>query len=253
MKIRGQMAIVTGGASGLGAATARELAKEGARVAVLDFNASGAEAITVEIGGIAQQCDVASASSGTAAIEAVCRALGPPRILVNCAGVAPFGRIVSRKGAMELDDFRRVIEVNLIGTFNMMRLFAAKAQAEEPLEDGERGVIVNTASVAAFEGQVGQSAYAASKGGIVSLSLPAAREFASTGIRVAAIAPGTFETPMLATLTDEVRASLASAIPFPRRLGRPEEYAKLARHIVENPMINGEVIRLDAALRMAPR
>jgi NAD(P)-dependent dehydrogenase (short-subunit alcohol dehydrogenase family) len=253
MKIRGQMAIVTGGASGLGAATARELAKEGARVAVLDFNAPGAEAVAVEIGGIAQQCDVASASSGMEAIEAVCRALGPPRILVNCAGVAPFGRIVSRKGAMALDDFRRVIEVNLIGTFNMMRLFAAKAQAGEPSEDGERGVIVNTASVAAFEGQVGQSAYAASKGGIVSLSLPAAREFASTGIRVVAIAPGTFETPMLATLTDEVRASLAVAIPFPRRLGRPEEYAKLALHIVENPMINGEVIRLDAALRMAPR
>lgn len=246
MKIEGQAAIVTGGASGLGAAAARALAARGAKPVLLDFNLAGAESLAADLDGLAIQCDVSSAQS----VEAAFAAIPPARILVNCAGVAPARRIVGKDGPMSLDEFRRVIEVNLIGSFNTLRLFAAQAMVLDPLEDGERAIAINTASVAAFEGQLGQAAYAASKGGVASLTLPAAREFAPRGIRVMAIAPGTFETPMMAGMPDAVREALAADTPFPKRLGKPEEYAALAVHIVENTMLNGEVIRLDGALRM---
>ncbi|ROP84278.1 NAD(P)-dependent dehydrogenase (short-subunit alcohol dehydrogenase family) [Stella humosa] len=253
MKIDGVAAIVTGGGSGLGAATARMLAAAGARVTVVDVKAGPAEQVAGEIGGLAVAADVTSAEAGAAAVAAGRERHGAARILVNCAGIAPAQRIVGRDGAVALDDFRRVIEVNLIGTFNMMRLVAADMQGLEALADGERGVIVSTASVAAFEGQIGQAAYAASKGGVVALTMPAAREFARSGIRVNAIAPGLFATPMLLGMPQAVQDSLAASVPFPSRFGTPEEYASLARHIVENTMINGECIRLDGAIRMQPR
>lgn len=250
MIIKDTVAVVTGGASGLGAATARRLAEAGARVAVVDFNAGGAEAVAREIGGLAVGCDVSDAASGEAAFAQVTEKLGAPRILVNCAGIAPAKRIVGRNGIMPLEDFSRVIGVNLIGTFNMLRLFAAQAGNLDALADGERGVVINTASVAAFEGQIGQAAYAASKGGVAALTLPAARELAGRGIRVMAIAPGVFETPMLGAMPEEVRASLVADVPFPRRFGTGAEYAALAVQIIENVMLNGTVIRLDGALRM---
>lgn len=253
MRIEGQPALVTGGASGLGEATARALAAAGARVAVLDANAAGAEAVAAAIGGRAIVCDVTDATSAEAAVAEAREAHGAARILVNCAGVAPAQKIVGRNGPMPLDAFRRVVEINLIGSFNLLRLFAADAMTLTPLDEGERGVAVNTASIAAFESQIGQAAYAASKGGVVSLTLPAARELAEHGIRVCAIAPGTFETPMLAGMPDAVRASLGAAVPFPKRLGRPEEFAGLALHIIQNVMLNGAVLRLDGALRMGPR
>ncbi len=253
MKLDTVPAIVSGGASGLGAATARALAAAGSRVAILDMNLTAASALAAEIGGAAFACDVSDAASAEAAVAAARAAHGPARILVNCAGIAPAARIVGRNGPMALDAFARVIQVNLIGSFNLMRLVAAEAAALEPLEGGERGVIVSTASVAAFEGQIGQAAYAASKAGVVGLTLPAAREFAASGIRVCAIAPGIFETPMLKGLPQEVQDSLGAAVPFPSRLGKPEEYARLVLAIVDNPMLNGEVIRLDGALRMQPR
>jgi NAD(P)-dependent dehydrogenase (short-subunit alcohol dehydrogenase family) len=253
MDIRGQVAAITGGGSGLGAGTARVLAAAGARVALLDVNLAGAEAVAQETGGMAVRCDVADAASAEAALAAVAARLGPPRILVNCAGIGPSARVVGRDGPHPLDLYRKVIEVNLIGSFNMLRLAAAAMQALAPLADGERGVVINTASVAAFEGQIGQAAYASSKGGVVALTLPAARELARFGIRVMTIAPGTFETPMLATIAEEYRTSLAAQVPFPSRLGRPEEYGALVRHICENAMLNGETIRLDGAIRMAPR
>ncbi|MDY0013123.1 MAG: SDR family NAD(P)-dependent oxidoreductase [Rhodocyclaceae bacterium] len=253
MDIRGLSALVTGGASGLGAATARALAAAGARVALLDFNEEGAKAVAAEIGGIAVKCDVTDGASAEAAVAVAREAHGAARILVNCAGVAPGAKIVGRNGPMPLDDFRRAIEINLVGTFNLIRLAAADMLALEPVGEGERGVIINTASVAAFEGQVGQAAYAASKGGVVALTLQAARELAPNGVRVCTIAPGIFETPMMAGMPENVRASLGSAVPFPSRLGRPAEYGKLAITIVENPYLNGETIRLDGALRMAPR
>jgi NAD(P)-dependent dehydrogenase (short-subunit alcohol dehydrogenase family) len=253
MDIKGQVAAITGGGSGLGAGTARVLAQAGARVALLDVNLAGAEAVAGEIGGMAVRCDVTDAASAEAALAKVSAAFGTPRILVSCAGIGPSARVVGRDGPHPLDLYRKVIEVNLIGTFNMMRLAAAAMQSLEPLADGERGVIVNTASVAAFEGQIGQAAYASSKGGVVALTLPAAREFARFGIRVMTIAPGTFETPMLATISEEYRRSLAAQVPFPSRLGRPEEYGALVRHICESPMLNGETIRLDGAIRMGPR
>lgn len=253
MQLDGITAVITGGASGLGAATARRFAEAGARVALLDLNEAAAGEIAASLGGIGLGCDVTSEESVSEALDAVADKLGPARILVNCAGIAPAARIVGRKGPHPLADFRRVLDINLIGSFNTMRLFAERAQQLDPLDDGERAVIVNTASVAAFEGQIGQAAYAASKGGIAALTLPAAREFASVGIRVNAIAPGTFETPMLGAMPDEVRESLAAAVPFPSRLGRPEEYASLAAHIIENAYINGTVLRLDGALRMASR
>jgi NAD(P)-dependent dehydrogenase (short-subunit alcohol dehydrogenase family) len=252
MDITGQAAIVTGGASGLGAATARALAEAGARVAILDVNEKAAAEAARETGGVAAACDVADAKSAQAAIETASRAHGPARILVNCAGIGPAKRIVGRDGPMPLEDYERVIRVNLIGTFNMMRLVAAAMQGVE-LIDGERGVIVSTASVAAFEGQIGQAAYASSKGGVAALTLPAAREFAQLGIRVMAIAPGIFSTPMLKALPQEAQDSLGASVPFPKRLGEPHEFAALVLHIVRNGYLNGEVIRLDGALRMAPR
>ena len=253
MDVNGQAAIVTGAASGLGAATARALAAAGARVALLDLNAEAAQGHAEAAGGLALACDVADAASAEAAVAQAARAHGPARILINCAGIAPAARIVGRGGPMALDAYARVIGVNLIGTFNMMRLVAAGAQGLDPLEGGERGVIVSTASVAAYEGQIGQAAYASSKAGVVGLTLPAAREFAPAGIRVCAIAPGIFETPMLRGMPQEVQDALGAAVPFPSRLGRPEEYAQLAMAIIANPMLNGEVIRLDGALRMQPK
>jgi NAD(P)-dependent dehydrogenase (short-subunit alcohol dehydrogenase family) len=253
MDIQGTVAFITGGASGLGAATAQMLAKAGAKVTLADVNIDAAREMAEKIGGFAVKCDVTSAEGGQAALDEASQKHGPARILVNCAGIAPAKRIVGRDGPMPLADFAKVIEVNLIGSFNMMRLAAAAMSVLDPLVDGERGVIISTASVAAFEGQVGQAAYSASKGGVVALTLPAAREFAQFGVRVNAIAPGIFATPMLMGLPPEVQESLAASVPFPKRLGKPEQYADLVRHLVENRYINGEVIRLDGALRMAPR
>jgi NAD(P)-dependent dehydrogenase (short-subunit alcohol dehydrogenase family) len=234
-------------------ATGRALAAAGAKVALMDLNDEGARSVADEIGGVAIACDVSNAASAEAAVARAAQAHGPARILVNCAGIAPAARIVGRNGPASLEAYAQVIGVNLIGTFNMMRLFAAAASGLDPLEEGERGVIVSTASVAAYEGQIGQAAYASSKAGVVGLTLPAAREFASFGVRVCAIAPGIFETPMLRGLPQEVQDSLGASVPFPSRLGRPEEYAMLVMAIVANPMLNGEVIRLDGALRMAPK
>jgi NAD(P)-dependent dehydrogenase (short-subunit alcohol dehydrogenase family) len=253
MEIKGQAAIVTGGASGLGAATARALAAAGAKVAVFDLNEKGAAGVAKDIDGIAVACDVASAEGAKAAIGTAATVHGAARILVNCAGIGPAKRIVGRDGPMPLEDFERAIRINLIGTFNMMRLVAANMQGLEPFADGERGVIVSTASVAAFEGQIGQAAYASSKGGVAALTLPAAREFAQFGIRVMAIAPGIFGTPMLTALPQESQNSLGASVPFPKRLGKPREYAALVLHCIHNSYLNGEVIRLDGALRMAPR
>jgi NAD(P)-dependent dehydrogenase (short-subunit alcohol dehydrogenase family) len=252
MQVKGQAALVTGGASGLGAATARTLAAAGAKVALLDMNEKAASDIAKEIGGIAVACDVSDAASGEAALKKAAAVHGPARILVNCAGIGPAKRIVGRDGAMPLADYERVIKVNLIGTFNMMRLAAAAMQSLDPV-DGERGVIVSTASVAAFEGQIGQAAYASSKGGVAALTLPAARELAQFGIRVLAIAPGIFGTPMLKALPQEAQDSLGASVPFPKRLGEPREFAALVIHCISNGYLNGEVIRLDGALRMAPR
>ncbi len=253
MNPQGQAALVTGGGSGLGAATAMKLAARGAKVALLDVNVEAAKAVAAKIGGLAIACDVTQAEATAAAFAAAREAHGPARILVNCAGIGPAKRIVGRDGPMPLAEFERVIRVNLIGTFNAMRLAAADMQGLAPLEEDERGVIVSTASVAAYEGQIGQAAYAASKGGVVALTLPAARELAQFGIRVNAIAPGIFSTPMLQALPEETQKSLAVSVPFPKRLGRPEQYADLVLHIVENRYLNGETIRLDGALRMAPR
>jgi NAD(P)-dependent dehydrogenase (short-subunit alcohol dehydrogenase family) len=253
MQVAGHAAIVTGGGSGLGAGTARALAKAGAKVAVLDVNLDAAEAVAAEIGGHAFGCDVANAASVEAAIAEAAAKHGAARIAVNCAGVAPAARIVGREGPMALDDFARVININLIGSFNVMRVAAYGMQGLEALADGERGVIVSTASVAAFDGQIGQAAYAASKGGVAALALPAAREFARSGIRVMTIAPGLFGTPMLLGMPQAVQESLAASIPFPSRFGTPEEYARLVLHIIDNVMLNGECIRLDGAIRLAPK
>jgi len=253
MKVQDKAAIVTGGGSGLGAATARRLAAAGAKVAILDVNLAQAEKVASEIGGIALTCDVADAAAAEAAVAKAAEAHGDARILVNCAGIAPAGRVVGRDGPHDLGLFRKVIEVNLIGSFNMLRLVADRASRLEPLEDGERAVIISTASVAAFDGQIGQAAYSASKGGVHAMALPIARELARFGVRVMTIAPGIFGTPMLLAMPQEVQDSLAASIPFPSRLGKPEEYADLAMHIVENVMLNGETIRLDGAIRMAPK
>ncbi len=253
MQVQGQAAIVTGGGSGLGAGTARALAAAGAKVALFDVNEEGAQKVAAEIGGIAVPSDVSDAASAEAAIATAREAHGPARILVNCAGIAPAERIVGRNGPMPLDNFRKVIEVNLIGTFNMMRLAAADMQGTDPLEDGERGIVISTASVAAFEGQIGQSAYAASKGGVHALTIVGAREFAKAGIRFNTIAPGLFGTPMLLGMPEDVQSSLAATVPYPSRFGTPEEYAKLAMAMIDNVMLNGETVRLDGAIRMQPR
>jgi NAD(P)-dependent dehydrogenase (short-subunit alcohol dehydrogenase family) len=254
MKIDGQAALVTGGASGLGEATARELARLGAKVAVLDRNIDRARQVASEIGGSAHACDITDTASVEAALEAAAAAHGPARILMNVAGIGSAKRIVGKDGsAAPLEDFSKVIAVNLIGTYNMSRLFAARCARLEALEGGERGVMMFTASVAAFDGQVGQQAYSASKGGLVGMTLPMARDLAQHGIRVCTVAPGIFATPLLLELPEPVQQSLAASIPFPPRLGKPSEFAELACHIVTNGHLNGEVIRLDGALRMAPR
>ncbi|MEQ6434940.1 SDR family NAD(P)-dependent oxidoreductase [Comamonas sp. w2-DMI] len=254
MQIQGQSALVTGGASGLGEATARALARLGARVAVLDRNAEQAARVAADIGGVACACDITDAASVAAALEQAAAAHGPARILMNVAGIGSAKRIVQRDGsAAPLEDFARVVNINLIGTYNVSRLFAAACSRLEALDNGERGVMLFTASVAAFDGQVGQQAYSASKAGLAGMTLPMARDLAQHAIRVCTIAPGLFATPLMQELPEAVQQSLAASIPFPPRLGRPEEFAELACHIVTNGHLNGEVIRLDGALRMAPR
>ena len=254
MQIKGQAALVTGGGSGLGEATARELARLGAKVAVLDVNLDNAKKVAADIGGIALQADVTSGPSMEAALAEAAAAHGPARILMQIAGIGTAKRVIGKDGnAASLEDFAKVVNVNLIGTYNAARLFAAACAKLPPMEDGERGAMVFTASVAAFDGQVGQQAYSASKGGVVGMTLPMARDLAQHGIRVCTIAPGLFNTPLMRTLPEPVQQSLAASIPFPSRLGKPEEFAELACHIVSNGHLNGEVIRLDGALRMAPR
>ena len=254
MQIQGQAALVTGGASGLGEATARELARLGAKVAVLDRNAELAEKVAADIGGVACPCDITDAASVTAALEKAAAAHGPARILMNVAGIGSAKRMVQRDGsAAPLEDFVRVININLIGSYNVSRLFAAACSKLPVLDNGERGVMMFTASVAAFDGQVGQQAYSASKAGLAGMTLPMARDLAQHAIRVCTVAPGLFATPLMKELPEAVHQSLAASIPFPPRLGKPEEFAELACHIVTNGHLNGEVIRLDGALRMAPR
>ncbi|MBB3293313.1 MULTISPECIES: SDR family NAD(P)-dependent oxidoreductase [unclassified Roseateles] len=257
MNLTGQAALVTGAGSGLGEAVARTLAAQGVRVALLDINEAGARRVADELGAdraLALRCDITDAASVTAALDAATAAHGPARILMNVAGIGTAKRIVQRDGSpAPLEDFERVVRINLIGTYNMTRLAVSRIAALAPLADGERGVVVNTASVAAFDGQVGQEAYSASKGGIVGMTLPLARDLAQFGVRVCTIAPGLFATPLMKELPEEVQQNLAAAIPFPKRLGLPEEFAALAAHIVANGHLNGEVIRLDGALRMAPR
>lgn len=254
MELDGLAAVVTGGASGLGGATAAMLAKAGARVAILDRDAERGAAHAARIGAGFHAVDVTSEADVDAALDAAATRDGVARICVNCAGIGPPAKAVDREGRpLPLSDFARVIEINLLGSFNVLSRFAARAMAADTLPSGERGVIVNTASVAAFDGQIGQSAYAASKGGVVGMTLPLAREFARAGIRVMAIAPGLFLTPLLESLPEEAQDSLGRQVPFPNRLGDPAEFAALVRSIVENPMLNGEVIRLDGAIRMAPK
>ncbi|MCA0326954.1 MAG: SDR family NAD(P)-dependent oxidoreductase [Proteobacteria bacterium] len=254
MQIQGQAALVTGGGSGLGEATARELARLGAKVAVLDVNLDNAKKVAADIGGVAIQADVTSAEGMQAALDQAAAAHGPARILMQIAGIGAAKRVIGKDGnPAPLEDFVKVVNVNLIGTYNAARLFAAAAARLPPMDDGERGAMVFTASVAAFDGQVGQQAYSASKGGVVGMTLPMARDLAQHGIRVCTIAPGLFSTPLMRTLPEPVQQSLAASIPFPQRLGKPEEFAELACHIVSNGHLNGEVIRLDGALRMAPR
>jgi NAD(P)-dependent dehydrogenase (short-subunit alcohol dehydrogenase family) len=255
MLIRGASFIVTGGGSGLGAATVRALVEAGGRVTIADLNIQAGEEIAREFGSDAcfVKADVTDGGEGAAVVRAAIEAFGSLRGLVNCAGVAPAEKVIGRDGPHRLESFARTVSINLIGTFNMIRLAAAAIQTTEPDAEGERGVIVNTASVAAFDGQIGQAAYAASKGGVAAMTLPIARELARHGIRVVSIAPGIFETPMMADMPAEVQAALGKSVPFPPRLGRPAEFAGLVRHILENNMLNGEVIRLDGALRMGAR
>jgi 3-hydroxyacyl-CoA dehydrogenase / 3-hydroxy-2-methylbutyryl-CoA dehydrogenase len=255
MDISGKVALVTGGASGLGAATVRTIVAAGGRAAILDLNEQLGNALAGELGAAARylRADVSSAGDVELAVKAAVAAFGALHICVNCAGIGDPQRIVSKEGPADVERFNKVIRVNLIGTFNVARLAAWEMSRNQPGLDGERGVIINTASVAAFDGQIGQAAYSASKGGIVALTLPLARDLSSMGVRVMTIAPGLFDTPLLARLPEDVKASLGAMVPFPRRLGRPEEYALLAQQIIENPMLNGEVIRLDGAIRMAPK
>ena len=251
MKLDGSSAIVTGGGSGLGAATAEALAAAGAKVVVLDINEAAAQAVAARIGGVAVAGDVAEEAPVARAVDAA-SALAPLRMAVACAGIAPAARVAGKAGPHDLALFERVIRVNLIGTFNLLRLAAARMTTNAPLEDGERGLVVNTASIAAYEGQIGQAAYAASKGGVVGLTLPAARELARFGVRVVTIAPGLIHTPLMDTLTPEARESLGRQPLFPQRLGRPEEFAAMVLAIAANKLLNGETIRLDGALRLPP-
>ena len=251
MDVRGHAAIVTGGASGLGAAAARALAVAGAKVCALDVNQEAVAAVAKETGGLGLVCDVGSAEAAEAAVAQAREAHGPCRVLVNCAGIAPAKRIVGRNGAMPLADFENVIRINLIGSFNLLRLAAADMAGAEPLDDGERGVIVSTSSIAAVEGQVGQAAYAASKAGINGMMVPAAREFAKIGIRVMTVAPGLIGTPLLLNMPQEVQDNLAGQVPFPKRFGHPEEFAGLVMQMVTNTMLNMETVRLDGGMRMA--
>jgi len=253
MNINTLSAIVSGGASGLGAATATMLAKAGAKVALFDLDIDRAKNLASEIGGIAVECDVSDADSAETAFNSAREQQGAARIMVNCAGIAPPAKIIGRDGPQDLETFARTIQINLIGTFNMLRLAAGLMTELEPLNTGERGIIINTASIAAYEAQIGQAAYGASKGGVAALTLPAARELARSGIRVLAIAPGIFGTPMVSGFPQDVQDSLGASVPFPSRLGLPEEYAKLALHMIDNVMMNGEVVRIDGALRMAPK
>ena len=254
MDMKGLGAVITGGGSGLGEATARAFAAKGTKVAILDLAKSNGTSIAKELGGVFYEADVTNSDQLAAAIDRSMQTLGAVHILVNCAGIGTAGKTLGKEDKpLDLEPFRRTIEINLIGTFNAIRFAAAKMAKNTPNADGERGVIINTASVAAFEGQIGQAAYSASKGGVVGITLPIARDLASYGIRVCTIAPGIFETPMLMGLSESARKSLGAQVPFPSRLGRPPEYAALACHIVENAMLNGETIRLDGAIRMQPR
>jgi len=255
MKVKDTVALITGGGSGLGEATARELHAAGGKVALLDLPSSPGAKLADELGAnaIFVAADVVAGPQVEQAINDVAAKFGTIHIAVNCAGIGRAQRTLTKEGPASLELFSKVIQINLIGTFNVIRLAAFQMAKNQPNADGERGVIINTASVAAFDGQIGQAAYSASKGGVVGLTLPIARDLSSLGIRVMTIAPGTFDTPMLASLPEPARKALGDQIPFPRRLGRPDEYAALARHIVENAMLNGETIRLDGALRMAPR
>jgi NAD(P)-dependent dehydrogenase (short-subunit alcohol dehydrogenase family) len=253
MQVRALGVVVSGGASGLGRATAQRFAQAGAKVAVLDRNEALAAEVAREVSGISIACDVADPKSVESAFARAVSELGSVRVSVSCAGIGWAGRIVGKEGPHPFESFVKTIEINLFGTFNLLRFAAAHMSKLEPLETGERGVIVQTASVAAYDGQIGQAAYAASKGGVVSMTLPAARELARFGVRVMTIAPGLFATPMMAGLPPEAQAALAASVPFPSRLGDPSEYASLALHIAENPMLNGETIRLDGAIRLAPK
>jgi NAD(P)-dependent dehydrogenase (short-subunit alcohol dehydrogenase family) len=255
MDISGKVALVTGGASGLGAATVRTIVAAGGRATILDLNDQLGPALVQELGAATRyvRADVSNAADAEQAVKAAVAAFGALHICVNCAGIGDPQRIVGKEGPADLERFNKVIRVNLIGTFNIARLAAWEMSRNPPGADGERGVIINTASVAAYDGQIGQAAYSASKGGIVALTLPLARDLSSLGVRVMTIAPGLFDTPLLARLPEDVKASLGAMVPFPRRLGMPVEYAMLAKQIIENPMLNGEVIRLDGAIRMAPK
>ena len=253
MDINGKAALVTGGGSGLGAATAQTLADAGAKVAVLDLRLDGAEQTAKRIGGLALECDVGDADSAVAAVAQAREAHGPAAILVNCAGIGPGAAVVGKTGPVDLDWFETTVRVNLTGTFNMIRLAAADMMAMEPDAEGERGVIVNTGSTSAYEGQIGQTAYAASKGGVVGMGIALAREFAREGIRVMTISPGPFDTPLFGAMPANAHQRLLDAAQFPNRAGKPPEYGQLVVSIVENPMLNGESIRLDGALRMGPR
>ncbi|HEY2874864.1 MAG TPA: SDR family NAD(P)-dependent oxidoreductase [Reyranella sp.] len=253
MNVKGQAAVVTGGASGLGGATASALAAAGAKVAIFDVQDELGEKKAKELGGLFVKTNVADGASVEASVKTVVEKLGAPRVVVNCAGIGRSGRTISKSGPHDLAMFSQVIQVNLIGTFNVIRVAAYALSQAQPMDDGERGVIINTASVAAFDGQIGQAAYSASKGGVVGMTLPIARDLSSLGIRVCTIAPGLFLTPMMMSLPEEAQKSLGAQVPFPSRLGDPKEYAQLAMSIVENHMLNGETIRLDGAIRMAPR
>ncbi len=253
MQIEGQVAIVTGGASGLGAATARLLAAHGAKVAILDFDEARAQAVAGEIGGVSAKTDVGDLASVEAAVAMVKDRLGAPRVAVNCAGIGLAARLVGRDGSLGTDLFEKTIRVNLIGTYNVMSVAAREMAAQDPLDGGERGVVVNTASIAWQDGQIGQSAYSASKGGIAAMTLPAARDMAKLGVRIMAIAPGLFNTPMMEGLPEETTAGIVANIPFPHRLGDPAEYALMVSQIIANPYLNGTTIRLDAAVRLPQR